>query len=744
MALKSSNETIDELKRMQESGKYDDLEKNLGKGHFIPFNTCNSGSRKQMEGTQLEQNIELYKPEVPRIQTGMENRFGDRSSSLIIADKEYLVIYKISKFSWDPDRFYYLIIYDPYENSFDMLTRKEYEHFTETYGILYNNEKMDSLKSGSKIKKGETVRKSLSYDQYNNRCDGVNLLATYMSIEHTKEDGIVISQSASEKLSSPLIKKISIVINDNDIPLNKFGRNPTDYKCFPDIGEDTEFSKGVLCAIRREKKEEQFFTQSRQNLSTIMNIDDVYEVDGTVVDIDVYANNTELLENSYFFSQIDFYNKEKIRFMKEFVDNVQPLIDSGRYCSYELKKTCSNFKTILNGGQYLKDNVFSNVMLELTVVERNPVKIGDKITNRYGGKGVVSDIRPDEMMPLLDNGQRVDVIYNSSTCINRENNGQLNEMFMNFVADRMRDHIYSIPGVDVNYAVNLYIDYLSLVNKDLAKAMEEYLNSGEPEDVEAFMSNMFDEGMIIPIRTINDNINIDKLAEIKRKFDFVKQFTLKVPQLCSDGNYRYVNARRTLECGEQYIWRLKQYAEEKFSVVSLGATNLKNETTRDNSKRTYKSKHSRTVIAMGNMETGNMLHLGVEPTITNMLLHSVAPIARRRLGTELLEGSIFDFDIKLPEDASNRTVEILNTYLNTIGLKLSFLKLPKKKLHPIVRVHPNDKLIKPLSYPTKLVSPLVYEENEENYVFVGTIGEETDRNNKREANLKKILHYVNE
>ena len=95
MALKSSNETIDELKRMQESGKYDDLEKNLGKGHFIPFNTCNSGSRKQMEGTQLEQNIELYKPEVPRIQTGMENRFGDRSSSLIIADKEYLVIYKI-------------------------------------------------------------------------------------------------------------------------------------------------------------------------------------------------------------------------------------------------------------------------------------------------------------------------------------------------------------------------------------------------------------------------------------------------------------------------------------------------------------------------------------------------------------------------------------------------------------------------------------------------------------------------
>ena len=46
-----------------------------------------------------------------------------------------------------------------------------------------------------------------------------------------------------------------------------------------------------------------------------------------------------------------------------------------------------------------------------------------------------------------------------------------------------------------------------------------------------------------------------------------------------------------------------------------------------------------------------MLHLGIEPLITNLMMLSLAPKARRRLGTELTEGPLFDLDVKLrPED----------------------------------------------------------------------------------------------
>lgn len=731
--------TIKALEELEASGKITDMEQLLCKGLMMPFNSSNSGSRKQMFGAELEQKLDLLHPELPRVQTGYESAFGDRSSSLIISDRQYVVIHKISKFSFDPNRFYYLIIFDPSDNSFDILERKEYEHITETYGILYNNKYMDSLKEGNKINPNTTIRKSLSYDDYNNRMDGTNLTCVYMSLESTKEDGYVISETAAKKLASPLVKKIQFQINDNDIPLNLYARNANDYKCFPDIGESTESANGILCALRRQKKEEMLFTQSRQNLSKIMISDDKYTVDGYVVDVDIYCNNQELLYDSYYFSQLRFYNDERLRFMKEFVDKVGPLIESNYKCSYKLKKIYSDFSRILSGGQYLKDNVFSNVILELTVIEYSKARIGDKIANRYGGKGVISTILPDEMMPLLDNGKRVEVILNSSTTINRENNGQLNEMFINYCGDRIKDHIDSII-YDHNYVINLYIDFLSILDEDLGKQMEEYILSFDVDEQCDFISNVFNEGLIVSLNPIKNVVGVDKLFKIRQKFSFTKElYEVKVPQIGSDGKYRYITARRRLECGEQYFWRLKQYAEEKFSVVSLSATNLKNENTRNNSKRSYKSPYAKTCIRFGNMETGDLLHLGAEAVITNLLLASLSPKARKRVGMTLTEGSIFDIDLKLQEGEANRSVEILNAYLTTIGLRLVFTKIPRrvKKMLRYPKEERKPKLIyKQKRVPKLIRNPIIIQANDGCYYIPMTVGEEELKEGKKRKMLK--------
>lgn len=724
---------IKSLEELEASGKIEQMEQMQCKGLIMPFSSSSSGSRKQMFGAELEQKLDLIKPELPRVGTGYENSFGDRSSSLIIADKQQLVIHKISKFSFDPNRFYYLIIFDPESNQFDIVERKDYEHITESYGILYNNKYIDSLKEGQKIQPGSTIRKSLSYDDYNNRMDGVNLMCVYMSLESTKEDGYVISQTASKLLAAPLVRKIAFQINDNDIPLNLYARNATDYKSFPDIGESTDIASGILCALRRQKKEEMLFTQSRQNLSKVMISDEKYMVQGTVVDIDIYCNNNEILEDAYYFSQLKFYNDERIRFMQDYVDKVGPLIESHYKCSYDMKRIYSNFKNILSGGQYLKDNIFSNVMIELTLVEASEVKKGDKIANRYGGKGVISSIRPDEMMPLASNGRRADVILNSSTTLGRENTSQLNETVTNFFGNKIAEHVYSLPHMDLNYVMNLYIDFLKILDEELGTAMEEYLLQFDPEDQLDFLSNVFKEGIRVSLNPISNTVGVDKFLAIRKRFEFVKElYEVKVPQIGSDGKYRYVTARRKLEMGEQYFWRLKQYAEEKFSVVSLSATNLKNENTRNNSKRSYKTPYAKTSVRFGNMETGDFLHLGAEPVITYLLLVSLSPRARKRVGTELTEGSIFNQNIKLKPGEANRSVEILNAYLTTIGLELVFVKVPKrikKMLHYPRKDRAIPKLKRHLNgEPARLnlaKNPLIIENEEDGCYYIPmTVGEE--------------------
>lgn len=57
-----------------------------------------------------------------------------------------------------------------------------------------------------------------------------------------------------------------------------------------------------------------------------------------------------------------------------------------------------------------------------------PLQIGDKLTTRHGGKGVVTRIEPDERMPRLPDGRVVEVLLNPLGVIRRLNMGTLTEL----------------------------------------------------------------------------------------------------------------------------------------------------------------------------------------------------------------------------------------------------------------------------------------------------------------------------
>lgn len=354
----------------------------LGRGLMQPFNNTNSGMRKIMFGTHLEHRLPLMSPEVPLVQTGYENEFGKYSSSFIPAESDYRVVGKVSKFSFDPNTHYYIILADDKKKELRVIERVSYKHITETYGFLLNNDYIDILSTDDKIDKGTIIQKSQSYDNYNNRMDGINLLTAYISCDNSMEDGIIISESAAKKLTSPLLKKVTVIINDNDILLNLYGNDQL-YKTFPDVNE--EIKDGILCATRREKKEESLFIQSYNRLKDIMISDDKMTVQGKVIDIDVYCNNPENLSSSYYNAQLKRYYDERMRFNTELVNLITPMIkDQGYKMEYNLQKLYSNCNKAINGGQYFKDKSFSNIIMEVIVLEENQIEQGDKISDRYG------------------------------------------------------------------------------------------------------------------------------------------------------------------------------------------------------------------------------------------------------------------------------------------------------------------------------------------------------------------------
>lgn len=83
------------------------------------------------------------------------------------------------------------------------------------------------------------------------------------------------------------------------------------------------------------------------------------------------------------------------------------------------------------------------------------------------------------------------------------------------------------------------------------------------------------------------------------------------------------------------------------------------------------------------METGNLIHLGAELVVQMLMLYSTSPHARR-LTSSMLTDDPFNIDVKLDMESKNRNAEILNVYLKTMGLKLVFEKIPKKKIMPLM------------------------------------------------------------
>ena len=660
------------------ASKLKSMEGMLGKGLLQPFSNLNAGARKIMHSTHRDHIFPLIAGEKAIIETGYEIRFGDYSSSVTKADKNYRVVGKVSKYSFSPNHHYWLILANDEDKKLDIQERISYHYITESYGYLYNNEYLDNIAVGSFIPKGTITQKSLAFDEYNNRKDGVNFNVLYMALDDNMEDSIIFSDEAAGRLTSPLIKPVQIMINDNNIPLNIYG-DADRYKVIPDIGEDVKDS--ILIALRKEKKDEAYYTQSVDRLRQVMMSDEIKQIKGKVIDVDIYCNNPEILD-SYYYGQLKMYHNELMRMSAEFVKILMPYTAAGYKFSYDLQKLYGTAKLVSNNVKYIEKRSFSNIILNITVLEELKMNAGDKSSNRYGGKGVVSQVWPKEMMPRYMNPlgeyEYADVIFNSSTMINRMNVGQTFELSLNHIGSEI---LYKIQKdrIPLKEAYQMIYDFINMCSPEQAAYMEEVKSKMSNEELGFFVESIINSGAIhLSMKPISDVMTIDKIAAIYKKFPWIKQNEIEVALIGSEGNIRHVKSRRPMIMGKQYIFRLKQFSEEKFSATSLSATNIRNENTKSKAKKDSRTLYPNTPIRFGNMETNNFGHLGNEVVVANMMIHSVSPQGRRLVEQMYTTDNPFVIDIKLDSNSRNRAAEIVNTLLKTIGRRLKFEKKLKQ------------------------------------------------------------------
>lgn len=351
-----------------------------------PWVDHTNSNRGQMFASHFQQMIGITGSESPLISTGFENQTFKNSSLgyyKVPENKKLRVLNKIVKNKYN----YVLIVQDINSGEYDIIKRQEGINLTEHFGLDYNNTKIDSLKVDDEIDSNEMLYHDDNYDDEGNAQYGLNLNAVYISHKgDTNEDAAVISESTAKRMGSTFVKKVSIKLNTNDIPLNLFG-DETYYKSFPDIGESFT-------------NERPFFEFRRLNYSDIVGINDNalrlqsegdthFITHGKIIDIDIYNNYDEdLLSEEKYSEQIYNEYKNIKRYYKEFLDAVSPLVkdkdtrDKVSTALFAEYNTIAHFNDHENIKLTYDGSKFDKLLIEFTVMYNDIMGVGSKLTNR--------------------------------------------------------------------------------------------------------------------------------------------------------------------------------------------------------------------------------------------------------------------------------------------------------------------------------------------------------------------------
>ena len=400
MSLLNNNFTLmKELDRINE--EFDHKDDFLGVDILTLTDKVDS-VRGSMLSNMLQQTVCIRNSEPPRVFTRYENQVGKYSSSYlknddtkyanvlpdgtgkeVIADKKKIIAI-IPKFK-NNNNYYTLVLKDLKTGIYSVEERKIAERLTESYCYLYDNEDIDSHKVGDIIQPEEILYHSTNFDEFMNYGYGMNVAACYMINNDTIEDAVEISDELAEKMADYYMHEVEVTINTNDLLVNLYG-DKENYKCFPDIGEDTMGK--VLLARRRINYDNALFDLKDEQLMNInYSADKVFYARGTMIDIDIYCNaSMDLLKENKYNEQIVRYLENQNEYYERIKKVLGKIIDAGKECTDDLTYLYRRAKDICNPEiRFRNDKTdFDHIIIKFKVLEKCPLHIGSKVAGRFG------------------------------------------------------------------------------------------------------------------------------------------------------------------------------------------------------------------------------------------------------------------------------------------------------------------------------------------------------------------------
>lgn len=638
-----------------------------GKG-ILTFPQYINSMRSLMFGSHLNQFKNQKYPDFPQFFTGAENLVGKYSDGYkkLNAGKVFRKVVKFEGLVENPT-IYKLFIYNNVKKRYEVVDRKPVEDLIEVFGYEYNTSVIDSFNEGDEISEGTIAYRSMSYDENMNYSYGRDIVTMYSLDPFTSEDAAIASDELLDLIKPIESDKNIATLNENDFPLNLYG-DENNFKVFPDINE---YSNGILMATRRKFNNQVLFDFKADMLNHATDTDTKYYLTGKVIDIDIYCNNEDLQDNS-FYHQIFTYWCYQNAYYREIKKTCEEIFDSGEDYSddidYLYDRACEMLD--LKKKWKEKDNAFSNLQIHILVERESTITVGQKCSGRFGNKCVISDIRKKEDMPFYydENGEKVYVqlILNLLAIVNRTTAAVIMELATNFIGKRISQYMRSLSTMkekeDVLWDVlNIFnpkqCEYFKGIYYDLSDAKKkEFINYCETVKIHFNQPSMNEDTPIFyRLQTLkakySDILQPDKM--------YIHKFGRDIP--CVRDSY----------VANVYTIMLKQTPKKGFSVRGIGAISSKGVPERSYKSKQHKDLYSSTAIRFGEFETLNFsIAMDTEEVALIHALYRSSVKGRRDLGKALLSNEPV---ITVDKTYDSRVAEFFEIILKSLGFKIEFL-----------------------------------------------------------------------
>ncbi len=404
---------------------------------FTPFAGNNDASRLNMTAKQLTQCVISTKTDTPiaidkyfQSFTGLNSPFAEyavEDGHILLSNNETLVIY--------------------YPGIKKMMTKS-----TPPSKKMINNSMSLKYKAGvGPIKGGELLFDYTNMDPktFMPRIGYRTKMMFSSFFGYTADDALAISESYakrteieySQKIFIPITKEWKYLRNTLDNFFYMIGETlfEEDYSSYFTIDASSHFMAEIH---NISEQQSMFFTKKipgiKEGIVTSVKVhrntdksfqelkDEYLYTPGLIEEVEhMYQENyANYLEAKHIFLQLGINEEEAVKLAEELFQD-----------HYSVPKFTKNFDDKLRDDFHL-DGENVDFMLEVIVEKTTQTTRGDKFTNLFAGKGTVSIIIPDEIMPKDPlTGEPVDMVFNPLGIFGRNNWGTIFELGLSKIVE---------------------------------------------------------------------------------------------------------------------------------------------------------------------------------------------------------------------------------------------------------------------------------------------------------------------